>query len=217
MKQGTFSHSFVLTENFFQDGNLQKSSKISEENQHVHKLNLSSPKDSAEEAKIDALQKELCDLKSRLSYMEKENQILRSSHQKLTNAASLSLQCAGCKNKLCGGSDVIKTIDADSNQKSPCNNKRWFLSTDCVKDNIIIGSAKDALILNEVFYASPLFCNACLVEVGYCFKKNLTPTAVENIISDLFIFKGVDFVVKEQTAPWFQCFYPAILTNVTYI
>lgn len=203
MKQGKFSHSFVLTENFFQDGNAEGNTHVKDDHfaQKVQKLLEGSPKDCAEEGnQIEVLKQELSILKNRLSRAEEENQFLRSRKNK--DATSLCLHCTGCKNNLCGGSNVIKVIDFEDShqncQRNARDGKRWFLSAGCMKDNIIVGSAKDALILNEVFYASSLFCNACLVEVGYAFKRQETPTAVQSIISDLCIFKCVDFKLDEQ-------------------
>jgi len=153
------------------------------------------PIDAAvKESQLVALQEEIMILKDRLALAEADNEFLRKGTRKEDDKTSCTLECVSCKNSLCSGSDVLKTIEIEElhtlrrpkgEQQTP-----WCLSTDCFKDNVIVGSAKDALILAEVFHASPVFCNTCLVEVGYCFAQNRNKSIFQTLVKGLYIFKS---------------------------
>lgn len=206
MRQTGYSHNFQVTEDFFEENERDKltltQSQIEENNQIFQLQKLldaeKRPADAAvKESQLVALQEEIIILKDRLALVEAENEFLRGCGRKEKDGAAWNLECLGCKNCLCSGSNVFKMID----DEDFCNERRqgedksssqlWCVSTGCFKDNIIVGSAKDALIFTEVFYASSVFCNACLIEVGYCFKQNNKTSVFQTIVNGLYIFNRV--------------------------
>jgi len=205
MQQHGYSYNFQITEDFFNDKNTRSntpSPRQVQENNEILELQRrldaqKRPVDATvKESQLVALQEEILILKDKLATVEAENKCLRGCKRKdeTERKEMFSVECTGCKNRLCSGSDVLKTIassDFSENLRQGEDEGPCCLSTGCDKDNVIIGSAKDALIFTEVFYASSVFCNTCLVEVGYCFKQNNNSSIFQTMVNGLYIFKHV--------------------------
>lgn len=204
MQQIGYWNNFQITEDFFKDERKKQACSASprqmEENKQIFDLQTQidaekRPIDAGvKESQLIALQEEIMVLKDRLALAEAENNIIRSSVVRTKkDKSAFCVQCAGCKNRLCQASDVLKMIDDEDlcNARQGEEEGQWCLSTGCYKDNVIVGSAKDALIFTEVFYASSVFCNTCLIEVGYCLRQNTKSSIFQTIVNGLYIFKRV--------------------------